>query len=187
MLLGGDELGRTQQGNNNAYCQDNEVSWFSWNLSRAARQQVEFIRRLIRLRLQNPVFHRRRFFQGRRIQGSEVKDLSWFRPDGREMTADEWTSGVTRCLGLRLAGDAIEEVDEGGAPIGGDTFLMLLNANPEAVDFTLPAHRARVRWEILLDTRDWDTAATRTFKAGDRYPLEARSLVLLRVRARAAP
>jgi glycogen operon protein len=188
MLLGGDEQGRTQQGNNNAYCQDNELSWFSWNLSRAARQQVEFTRRLIRLRLQHPVFHRRRFFQGRRIQGSEVKDLSWFRPDGREMTTDEWTSGVTRCLGLRLAGDAIEEVNEAGAPVVGDTFLLLLNADHAPVEFILPAHRARVRWEVLLDTRDWETVpATRTFKAGDRYQLEARSLALLRVRARVVP
>jgi isoamylase len=182
MLLGGDEMGRTQQGNNNAYCQDNELSWVNWTLSRSAKAPVEFTRRLIRLRLGHPVFHRRRFFQGRRIAGSEVKDLSWFRPDGKEMTDEEWTNGSTRCLGLRLAGDAIEEVDEEGEPIRDDTFLLLLNAHHEPLDFVLPAHRARVRWELVLDTRDW-APGLRAFRAGDQYPLEARSLALLRLRA----
>jgi glycogen operon protein len=182
MLLGGDEIGRSQQGNNNAYCQDNELSWVNWTLSRTAKAHVEFTRRLIRLRLGHPVFHRRRFFQGRRIAGSEVKDLSWFRPDGKEMTDEEWTNGSTRCLGLRLAGDAIEEVDAEGEAIRDDSFLLLLNAHHEPLDFVLPAHRARVRWELVLDTRDW-APGPRAFRAGDQYPLEARSLVLLRLRA----
>jgi glycogen operon protein len=182
MLLGGDEIGRSQQGNNNAYCQDNELSWVNWTLSRTAKAQVEFTRRLIRLRLGHPVFHRRRFFQGRRIAGSEVKDLSWFRPDGKEMTDEEWTNGSTRCLGLRLAGDAIEEVDQEGEAIRDDSFLLLLNAHHEPLDFVLPAHRARVRWELVVDTRDW-AQGPRAFRAGDQYPLEARSLVLLRLRA----
>ena len=182
MLLGGDEIGRTQHGNNNAYCQDNDLSWVNWTPSRSARAQLEFTRRLIRLRLGHPVFHRRRFFQGRRIEGSEVKDLSWFRPDGKEMTEEEWTNGFTRCLGLRLAGDAIEEVDQAGEPIRDDTFLLLLNAHHEPLDFVLPAHRARVRWELVLDTRDW-VPGPRAFRAGDQYPLEARSLAVLRLRA----
>jgi glycogen operon protein len=182
MLLAGDEIGRTQQGNNNAYCQDNELSWVNWTLSRAAKEQLEFTRRLIRLRLAHPVFHRRRFFQGRRIEGSEVKDLSWFRPDGKEMTEEEWTNGFTRCLGLRFAGDAIEEVDQAGNPIRDDTFLLLLNAHHEALDFVLPAHRTRVRWEMVLDTRDW-ALRPRALRAGDQYPLEARSLALLRLRS----
>jgi isoamylase len=183
MLLGGDELGRTQGGNNNAYCQDNELSWYAWPPARPARAQIEFVRHLIQLRLRHPVFHRRRFFQGRPVQGSAVKDLSWFRPDGREMTAEEWRNGFTRSIGLRLAGDAIEEVDETGRPIVDDTFLLLLNAHHEPLDFVLPAHRVRVRWEPLLDTRTWDVArAAPTLKAGDRYPLEGRSLALLRLR-----
>ncbi|MBI3078630.1 MAG: glycogen debranching protein GlgX [Deltaproteobacteria bacterium] len=183
MLCGGDEVGRTQQGNNNAYCQDNEITWFRWPLSRAARRQFEFTRRLIRLQLDHPVFHRRRFFQGRRIQGSEVKDLSWFRPDGKEMTDEEWHNGFTRCLGLRLAGDAIEEVDAAGEPIMDDTFLLLLNAHHEAILFVLPAHRARVRWELVVDTRAWEVGGrARVFRAGQHYPLEGRSLALLRLR-----
>ena len=151
----GDEAARTQQGNNNAYCQDNEIAWQSWPLPRTALRQLEFTRQLIRLRLDNPVFHRRLFFQGRRIQGSAVKDVSWFRPDGKEMMEDEWSNGFTRCLGLRLAGDAIEEMDAQGQPIVGDTFLLLLNAHHEAIPFILPAHQARVRWELVVDTRNW--------------------------------
>jgi glycogen operon protein len=181
MLLGGDESGRTQQGNNNAYCQDNEISWVNWTLSRSSKAQLAFTQRLIRLRLAHPVFHRRRFFQGRRIEGSEVKDLSWFRPDGKEMTEEEWTNGFTRCLGLRLAGDAIEEVDASGSPIRDHTFLLLLNAHHEPLEFVLPAHRARMGWDLVLDTRDW-SPGSRAFRAGDQFPLEARSLALLRLR-----
>jgi glycogen operon protein len=182
MLCGGDEMARTQGGNNNAYCQDTEISWFAWPPSRAALRQIDFTRRLIRLRLDQPVFHRRRFFQGRRIHGSQVKDLSWFRPDGKEMTEDEWNNDFTRCLGLRLAGDAIEELDEMGRAIVGDTFLLLLNAHHEAIDFTLPAHRARVRWALVLDTRQWDVPPrARAFRAGGQYELEGRSLAVLRL------
>jgi glycogen operon protein len=183
MLLGGDELGRTQQGNNNAYCQDTDLSWFAWPPSPLGHRLLEFTRGLIRLRLDNPVFHRRTFFQGRRIQGSAVKDLSWFRPDGKEMTEEEWHNEFGRCLGLRLAGDAIEECDHMGEPIAGDTFLVLLNAHHEPVPFKLPAHEARVRWEGVLDTRDWEVAAPHpTFRAGEEYDLEGRSLAVLRLR-----
>ena len=184
MLCGGDEVGRTQGGNNNAYCQDNEISWHAWPVSRAGLRQIDFVRKLIRLRAEQPVFHRRRFFQGRRIQGSEVKDLSWFRPDGKEMTEEEWQNGFTRCLGLRLAGDAIEELDDTGAPIVADTFLLLLNAHHEPIDFVLPAHKARIRWELVLDTRQWDVSPRgQAFRAGDQYSLEGRSLALLRLPA----
>ena len=183
MLLAGDEIGRTQHGSNNAYCQDNEISWQSWPLPRATLRQLEFTRKLIRLRLDNPVFHRRLFFQGRHIHGSAVKDVSWFRPDGKEMMEDEWNNGFTRCLGLRLAGDAIEEMDEKGQSIVGDTFLVLLNAHHEGIPFILPAHRTRLRWELMLDTRDWDLGHRMpAFRAGESYPLEGRSLAVLRLR-----
>ncbi|MBI2525001.1 MAG: glycogen debranching protein GlgX [Candidatus Rokubacteria bacterium] len=186
MLAAGDEIGRSQGGNNNAYCQDSALSWFPWPLSRQALGQLEFTRRLIRLRLGHPVFHRRMFFQGRRIRGSEVKDLSWFRPDGKEMTEEEWHDGLSRCLGLRLAGDAIEEVDDRGDRIAGDSFLVLLNAHHEEIAFVLPAHRARMRWELTLDTRDWELGPRRqTFGAGDAFPLMGRSLAVFRLRRRA--
>jgi len=188
MLCAGDEVARTQQGNNNAYCQDGEISWLSWALSPAALRQLEFTRRLIHLRLQNPVLHRRTFLRGRRIQASPAKDLSWFRPDGKEMTEAEWGNGLTRCLGLRLAGDAIEEVDDLGEPIVGDTFLVLLNAHDAAIPFILPAYEARVRWEPVLDTRGWEWSEPgRTFRAGDAYDLQGRSLAVLRLQPRSRP
>jgi glycogen operon protein len=188
MLLSGDEMGHTQRGNNNAYCQDNELSWLEWPPTETGRRLIDFTRRLIRLKHANPVFHRRTFFQGRRIHGSAVKDLAWFRPDGHEMTDEEWQNNHGRCLGLRLAGDAIEEVDDMGEPIVGDTFLILLNAHHEPVPFVLPAHEGRVRWEPVLDTRDWAGGADRPAqRTGEQYPLEGRSLAVLRLRRSARP
>jgi isoamylase len=188
MLCAGDEVARTQRGNNNAYCQDNELSWLSWSLSPAARRQLELTRRLIRLRLANPVFHRRTFFQGRRIHASTAKDLSWFRPDGKEMTEEEWANGFSRCLGLRLVGDAIEEVNDLGNRILGDSFLVLLNAHHETIPFILPAHAARIRWEPILDTRASDAIGPeRLLRAGDPYDLAGRSLAVLRSRPRPRP
>ena len=181
MLLGGDEMGRSQRGNNNAYCQDNELSWYAWPLTETGQRLVDFTRRLIRLKHEHPVFNRRTFFQGRRIYGSAAKDLAWLRPDGQEMTDEEWASG-RRCLGLRLSGDAIEEVDDMGEPIVGDTFLILLNAHDDPISFVLPSYGDRVRWDPVLDTRDWDGAAGRTpRRTGEPYPLEARSLAVLRL------
>jgi len=185
MLCGGDEIGRSQSGNNNAYCQDNDISWFQWSLSRPAARLLEFTQRLIRLRREHPVFHRRTFFHGRRVLGAASKDLSWFRPDGKELTEDDWGNGQMRCLGLRLAGDAIEEVDDMGEPIVGDTFLVLLNAHDQGIAFFLPGHDARVRWEPVLDTRAWDVEDRgRAYRPGEVYDLDGRSLVVLRLRAR---
>ena len=180
MLLSGDEIGRTQRGNNNAYCQDNEISWVDWKLDRPRRELLEFTRNVIRLLKDHPVLRRRHFFQGRRIRGSEVKDLAWFRPDGKEMTDEDWNNPEARCFGLRLAGDAIEELDSRGNRIVDDTLLILLNAYHEAIPFTLPAHRRKVRWEVVMDTHDGKTAH-RAMRGGDTYDLKARSLVLLRL------
>jgi isoamylase len=181
MLSGGDEMARTQRGNNNAYCQDNEISWFAWPPTGTAARLLDFTRRLIRLRLDHPVFQRRRFFQGRRIHGSAVKDLSWLRPDGSEMTDEEWGNWHSRCLGLQLAGDAIEEVDDDGLPVRDETFLLLLNAHDQAVPFVLPKHEPHMEWELCLDTRDWEPVpGGRLFKGGEPYPLEARTLAVLR-------
>jgi glycogen operon protein len=182
MLCGGDELARTQHGNNNAYCQDAEGSWFSWTPSPGARRLLEFTRRLIRLRRDHPVFHRRTFFRGGRHPGAAPLDVAWLRPDGQEMTEPDWTD-PGRCLGLRLAGDAIGEADESGEPVADDTFLLLLNAEPEAVSFVLPGDPGRTRWEVTLDTATWDAAENpgRLRGAGDPYALHGRSLALLRL------
>ncbi len=183
MLCGGDEIGRTQQGNNNAYCQDNETSWFDWRLDQNRRDLLAFTRCLIELRRRHPVLRRRQFLYGRRIQGSEVQDLAWFRPDGKEMTEENWGDPMARCIGLRLAGDAIEEVNTRGERITDDTLLILLNAHHEPVPFILPAHRRNVRWEVLLDTRARDGLRWhRPLSGGEPYDLEGRCLAVLRLR-----
>ena len=182
MLLAGDELGRTQLGNNNAYCQDNEISWLDWKLDRPRRELIEFTRFLMRFRDQHPVLRRRHFFQGRRIRGSEVKDLAWFRPDGKEMSDEDWNNLEARCFGLRLAGDAIEELDDRGNRIVDDTLLILLNAHHEPVSFTLPAHRRKVRWEVVFDTFETGLQRKKRFiRGGEIYDLKDRSLAVLRL------
>jgi glycogen operon protein len=183
MLLAGDELGRTQLGNNNAYCQDNEISWLDWKLDRPRKELLEFTRLLIRFRDEHPVLRRRHFFQGRRIRGSEVKDLAWFRPDGKEMSDEDWNNPETRCFALRLAGDAIEESGDRGNRIVDDTLLILLNTHHEPIPFTLPAHRRKVRWEVVLDTFEPSSSRRRQrlTRGGEVYDLKDRSLVVLRL------
>jgi glycogen operon protein len=183
MLCGGDEIGRTQNGNNNAYCQDNEISWLDWKLDHSKRNLLEFVRRLIKFRKEHPVLRRRRFFQGRHIRGSEVKDISWFKADGKEMSDEDWNSGYAKSLALRLAGDAIGETDDKGRTIVDDTLLILINAHHASLTFTLPAHRRFVRWQPILDT-SCAIGSERTvarFKGGDRYDVDARSIVMLKL------
>jgi isoamylase len=184
MICGGDEIGRTQQGNNNAYCQDNELSWYDWKLDRAARELMVFTQRLVGLRKNHPVLRRRRFFQGRRIHGSEVKDISWLRPDGRAMTDEDWNRGSVRSLMLRLAGDAMVETDAKGRAIVDDTLLILLNAHDTPLPFTLPAHKRGVRWHQLLDTdaKGVSPKYVTVLRGGERYEVEARSVRVLRLR-----
>jgi isoamylase len=183
MLVAGDESGRTQRGNNNAWCQDNEISWVDWEPDEAGRDLLEFTRQLIRIFHQHPVLRRRKFFQGRPVRGDETKDISWFRPDGQEMADHDWRNEQARSLAVRLAGDAIDEVDERGRRVTDDTLLILLNAHHRAVSFTLPAHRAGDSWEQLLDTREsfGRRKTRRTTRGGGTYRIEARSLALFRL------
>ncbi len=179
MLQAGDEIARTQRGNNNAYCQDNEISWMDWNVDRAGGELLEYTRYLVRLMKNHPSLRRRTFFQGRQILGSEVKDLTWFRPDGLEMVDADWQAKGAVAFGLRLAGDAIDEVDRRGNPVVDETMLVLLNSHWKPVSFVLPIQSAPTRWEVLLDTREpLPPSGRRTVKGGARYRLEARSLAL---------
>ena len=180
MIVYGDELGRTQNGNNNAYCQDNEISWIDWDLSRADRNFLAFVRRTIRLRREHPAFRRRRFFQGRRIQGAGVKDITWLTPAGTEMSDEEWDNSYARSLGLRMAGYSEDQYDAEGRPEIDDNFLMLFNAHHEEISFTVPTGPEDARWEAILDTSF--AAGLRSdgfFKPGDEYPLKARSMAVL--------
>jgi isoamylase len=181
MICAGDEMGRTQGGNNNAYCQDNEISWLDWEMSEHDVALLEFARRVARLRHKHPVFRRRHFFHGRRIRGSELEDITWFRPDGEEMTEDEWNSHHFRCFGMRLAGDAMIEWDEFGERVVDDSFLLLFNADATEMPFALPRAHADVHWELVLDTsapalKEGD----RIFEGGVAILLEARSMMVMR-------
>jgi glycogen operon protein len=182
MICGGDETGRTQHGNNNAYCQDNEHTWYDWELNKEQREFLQFVRNVILLRKTHPVLRRHKFFQGRYIRGSEIKDIAWFSPDGHEMTDEEWNAESVRYLGVRLAGDAIDDVDELGQRITGDTLLILLNAHHEAVPFVLPAHKKGTRWERILDTSDGAASRSkRLAKGGRTYRLQEHSLAVFRL------
>src|SRR5947209_9761997 len=137
MLLSGDEIGHTQQGNNNAYCQDNEISWLNWD--NPDENLLSFMQRMISIRKMHPVFRRRNFFQGRPIKGEDIKDILWLNPDGGEMTDDEWKQSSARVLGIFLGGQALPEQTERGMPVRDDNFVLLLNAHHEDVPFSLPA------------------------------------------------
>ena len=179
MLTAGDERARTQQGNNNPYCQDSPLSWVDWTLDDARGRLLAFTRRIVELRRQHPIFRRRRFFEGRALQGGETKDIAWLTPEGTEMTEQEWTNGFARCLGVYLAGELLGETDSRGAPVTDDDFIVLFNAHDGAIPFTLPA-RDGFGWIVLVDTaRDDGLLAEGTYQSAAVYPLEARSLVLL--------
>jgi isoamylase len=180
MISHGDELGRTQRGNNNAYCQDNEITWIDWNLTGEQKRLLEFTSKLVAFRLSQPALHRRKYFQGRSIRGGGVKDLAWLSADGREMTDEAWSAPGSRSLGMQLAGDAIDETDECGEASVGESLLVLLNAHDDKVSFTLPGLEEDQRFERVIDTAHPDEAG-RAFKPGSRYPLEAQSLAVFKV------
>jgi glycogen operon protein len=180
MLLAGDEVGHTQGGNNNAYCQDNEISWLDWNPEKIDQELLSFVRRLISVRNDHPVFRRRNFFQGREIRGVGIKDISWLRPDGGEMSDHEWSQEFARCLGVTLSGQAVDEVDERGQRVQDDNFLLLMNAHHEEIPFVLPAQPSNSGWVAIIDTSCQTTRRPDAFyAAGSPYPLQARSLALL--------
>jgi glycogen operon protein len=179
MILAGDEIGHTQRGNNNAYCQDNDITWLNWNFSEEQRQFMDFVRSLIAIRRTQPVFQRRKFFQGRRIEEADVPDISWFQPSGEEMSDEAWNAGFAQCLGVRLPGDLIGDVNERGEPITGDSIVMLVNAHHESIPFTLPSRSETEKWERLIDTGD-PGAERATYQGKEQYEIKGRSVVVLR-------
>ncbi len=179
MLCAGDEMGRTQRGNNNAYCQDNEISWVDWNLDEARLALLEFTAKMIRLRREQPVLQRRGFFQGAHIWDSAFKDLAWFRPDGAEITPKDWEDSQLRSLAVLLGGDAIPMPDERGNRVVGDTLLVLINAHSQPLTFTLPAAEWGIDWETVIDTAHAEPVQGRT-PAGGTVDLAPRALAVLR-------
>ncbi len=181
MLLGGDEIARTQQGNNNAYCQDNEISWIDWQLDGRAEAMLAFTRRLIELRSKHPVFHRADFLTGEERMGSGAPDVWWFRADGRKMTQRNWRDGNALTLGVFLNGSEIPTHSAQGAPVIDDTFLILFNAWDGAIVFTLPAVSFGRRWTHELSTAEPEReAGSVVHPARGVVPVEGRSLVVLR-------
>ena len=179
MICGGDEFGHTQHGNNNTYCQDSELTWLNWALSKPQKDFLDFTRRVSRILKEQPVFQRRRFFMGRKIRGSDIKDISWFTPAGVEMSDGDWDAGFIKCLGVRLAGDVIGDVDERGEAIKGETLLLLLNAHHEAIPFKIPHTKPEHHWEVLVDTYD-PNDLFKPMVGGAEYLLKDRSMAVLR-------
>ncbi len=182
MLTAGDEWGKSQNGNNNAYCQDNEISWFNWKRDEKQNRFPEFTRTLIQLRKNHPVFRRPKFFQGRRIRGSETRDVMWFNPGGNEMSEEEWISPFVRCVGILLSGDATDVLNFEGEPIRDDTFLLLINAHYESIPFVLPGQE-QIEWQLILDTMDSDgfPMEPKKFSSGDDFDLGGRVVCLFRL------
>jgi isoamylase len=179
MLLGGDEIGRTQQGNNNAYCQDNEISWFDWE--HVDETLLEFTQRLIQFRKDHPAFHRRRWFQGRAIHGTGVSDIIWFTPGGEEMAEEHWGEGFAKSLGVFLNGESIAGLSPRGERVVDDTFYVLLNAHYESLAFTLPSRHLGLQWVKVLDTNTpLPEESDQVVEVGKEVLVEARSLVVLR-------
>lgn len=181
MISMGDEVARTQRGNNNAYAQDNEISWFNWELDERREELLQFTQFLIKFYHSHPVLRRRRYFQGRPIRGSAVKDLTWYRPDGQEMTDEDWQNPNILALGLRLAGDAISEVDPRGRRIVDDTLLVIVNGYWESMDFIVPPHPGTNSWEVAFDTVDPLPRSGKQVQDDTAYALAPRSLVVLRM------
>jgi len=180
MLLAGDELGRSQLGNNNAYCQDNALGWVNWELEEEDRHFLDFVRRMIKLRHDHPVFRRRKFFEGRPIHGGAVKDIAWHNPNGSEMNEVEWNQHFARSLCVYLSGGSLDECDRYGQPILDDDFLLLINAHYETIPFTLPDYPGDEAWHCVLDTDYADgLASDGRYPRGAIFPLQGRSLALL--------
>ena len=205
MIRGGDELSATQGGNNNAYCQDNEISWLDWNLDERERKFLHFVARLVHFRRGQPTLQRRKFFQGRPIRGSEIKDISWFGPDGAEMPEQAWSLGYVRCLGVQLAGQAMdvqtptmelaahspefagqfnqpqfterELLDAHGQSVCGDTLLILLNGDHDRIDFSTPPAAEHHFWRLQFDTSR-SRVRRHHYDAGAVYHLHGRSIAV---------
>ncbi|MDZ7723647.1 MAG: glycogen debranching protein GlgX [candidate division KSB1 bacterium] len=178
MLLHGDELGRTQNGNNNTYCQDNEISWLDWE--HVNSDLLEFTRRLIHFRIEHPVFHQRKWFQGKPIHGEKVSDISWFTPDGEEMDEENWGEGHAKSLGVFLYGRGIRSVNPKGEAITDDSFYLLFNASDKDVEFALPPETWGKQWRRVVDTVDADWDSDAVYNPGDTLSVKKHSMVVLR-------
>jgi isoamylase len=184
MLAHGDEMGRTQSGNNNVYCQDNELAWVQWNLDETQKELLSFTQRAVALRRNHPVFRRRRFFKGEAQHGgtSDVGEIAWFTPAGTNMTPEDWHNGYARAVAMFLNGERLLAPDKRGQLVLDDSFLVVFNAHYEDIDFQVPPAEYGTWWSVLLDTADDNSGSTDsgdTYAPGDVLAVAARSLVML--------
>jgi glycogen operon protein len=178
MLLSGDEMSRTKQGNNNTYCQDNEISWINWQ--KADTGLMHFTRQLIYWRRKHPIFCRRRWFRGRLIKELDVKDIEWFSPDGSEMADENWKSGFAKSLAIYLNGLDLGMTDAKGQPLTDDNFYIIFNADSSSIDYTLPPQKYGDKWiEVINTQNDKLTENGTVYKPGDAVKVEGRTVVLL--------
>ena len=181
MIYGGDELSHTKKGNNNTFCQDNELTWLNWNLDDRQKAFLDFVCRCTSIWAEQPTFQRRKFFLGRAIRGQNIKDISFYEPSGNEMNDQDWSTPSVQCLGVRLAGDLLSDVNAKGEPLKGDTMLLLINAHWEEIPFTLPTTSDGDVWQTLVDTAEPDRPPVEKVRnGGAQFPLYGRSLALLR-------
>lgn len=177
MLLAGDEAGRTQQGNNNAYCQDNEISWLHWD--KIDQQLLAFSRKVIRLRQEHPAFRRLRWFRGQPVAGTKVEDIAWFQPDGSQMTEENWAMGFAKSLAVYLNGMALRTIGPKGEKILDDSFYILFNAHHEPISFRLPPPAYGKQWELILDSNTEETAG-KYHKADSEVTAEGLSVIVFK-------
>jgi isoamylase len=180
MLTAGDEMGKTQAGNNNAFVQDNATSWLDWELDEERESLLEFTRDVFAFRRRHPVFRRPGFFKGQRVGGSELKDIAWFHPAGREMTYDDWKQPAHNGIALLLSGDALDWRDAMGEPVIDDSFLLLLNGSRQAVEFTLPGLDWGTRWALRIDTRNESMTHEGEYEAGLKVKLDQNTMMVLK-------
>ncbi len=182
MLWAGDEFARTQRGNNNSYCQDNEIGWVDWRRAREYSELLEFTRGLIAFRAAHPVFRRTRFFEGRDFSLDQIKDITWLKPDGREMRGEDWATGWAQCVGVQLDGRDLPDLDDRGAPLADSVFLLLLNAFHESVEFRMPPPHSGGAWHSRFDTsRGWvgpSGASPAALAPSAPYSLSGRAMAL---------
>ncbi|MBS1585954.1 MAG: glycogen debranching protein GlgX [Bacteroidetes bacterium] len=177
MLVAGDEIGKTQQGNNNAYCQDNEISWLHWD--EADTDLLEFTKKLTALFAQHPVFRHKGWFQGQTIRGTKTEDIAWFKPQGNKMTEEDWTNGFAKSLAVYLNGKGIKSPDAEGNKVVDDNFYLVFNAYDDQLDFILPPERYGKQWIKIIDTADPKNTEQATYKAGNKINVTGRSVVVL--------
>ena len=181
MIAHGDEIGRTQHGNNNVYCQDSELSWMDWSLVDKNSDQLEFTRKVNALRKNHPVFRRRRFFDGEPIRtGDEVRDIAWLTPAGKEMTHQDWGAEFDKCIAVFLNGEALPEPDARGHRVVDDSFLLCFNAHDHTVDFVMPDDDYAKEWTAELDTTDATGSVKLVVNDGDEVSLPGRALLVFR-------